>query len=416
MTKECKKAGLALCGGVFLILLGIFWLYMRARYDLPFECLRKGDFYPVSSENLHLIAPFLVIFTGFLTELFGFFQLAKFADNVQIFYNRANTYFLIILFVLIAAKDLMAHNENLFFIKICVSRVEAMGYGPIDTLKAFLLILVVYFLLKDFFYLGRVFKANLPIVTFAACIVCVFAFFSNYILPYEFHDFLKSFNNIQVFVPYLLMCLVTYARILKYPVLHEAKEFSFYGYLAQNKKRAVLILTVTAVFISWISSESSFSTYLFYILLFLPIAGALFLILHFPKISSWKITLFLILVAVLICFIFKDAIAVMYIMTIFVIVAILIGYFLPSTILVSLPLLFFHTQYNKKILLWTVCCVVLLGFAVYYTYGVMRAFYLFILPVSLILCVILKLQQYNFIKTSLALMAATCALFGLLIP
>jgi hypothetical protein len=343
-----------------------------------------------------------VIFTGFLTELFGFFQLAKFTDNMQIFYNRANTYFLITLFVLIAAKDLMAHNENLFFIKICVSGVEAMGYGPIDTLKAFLLILVVHFLLKDFLHLGRVFKANLPIVTFAFFAVSVFVFY--------------VYMDIRVFIPYLLMCLLTYARILKYPILHEAKEFSFYGYLAQNKKRAILVLTVVAVFISWILSGSSFSTYLFYILLFLPIAGALFLILRFPKISSWKIILFLILAAVLICLIFKDAIAVMYIMTIFVIAAILIGYFLPSAILVSLPLLFFHTKYDKKILLWTVCCVVLLGFAVYYTYGVTRVFYLFILPVSLILCAILKLQQYNFMKTSLALMAATCALFGLLVP
>ncbi|MDR2081052.1 MAG: hypothetical protein LBP54_04115, partial [Campylobacteraceae bacterium] len=160
MQSEIKKAGLISSGGILLILLGIFLLYIKARYDAGAPCLRRDDFYPLSSRNILILASFGAIFIGILIELFGRFKLSQAANDMKIFYNRANFYFAAVLFILLSL--LMFENETLFLVKICTNidydnPLTLLATGVFIVTSIFLLVLIVYFLLKDSIYLSRVF-------------------------------------------------------------------------------------------------------------------------------------------------------------------------------------------------------------------------------------------------------------------
>jgi hypothetical protein len=381
MAKEMKKAGFALCGGVFFVLLGIFLLYLHSRtniLDSPLQCLRRGDFYPINSRNIYILIPFCMIFAGFLTELFGFYKLAKAVNDMKIFYNRLNLYFAVTLFVLLSIKSIMAGSETLFLVRICVSHIMYDGAGGflgdilVYATAWFLFILSIYFLMKDFIYLKRVFKTILPIVTLTVCILCLFVFFANYILPFmslKIHRFLENLMSIKVFIPYLIISFIMCMRILKCEIANDAKELSFYNFMV-NRKKIFLILFAAlfiAVLVSW-ALES------------LKLAGILS--------------------------------------------------YVPSTALLFLPmLLFYRALFYKKfrillIIIGVIAGIILIGFIFNHNnpfylllvIGIIpMMFYIFIVPISLAVCTVLKLQQLNFMKTSIALIIASCVLFGCLV-
>ncbi|MDR0580206.1 MAG: hypothetical protein LBG21_06350 [Campylobacteraceae bacterium] len=411
MTHNTKRAVFTLCGGVLLILSGIFLLYM----NLPAsQCLNKSDFFPINSQSIHNLAPFIMIFIGVLTELFGRFKLAKAADDMQIFYNRLNLYFLITLFILVSLKTLMAESENLFLVKICVSDIR-YGKGLFGDLARstavwFLVVLIVYFLLKDSVYFARVFKSILPIAAFAVCAVSIFLFFSKDILS---SNSLEEFISIKIFIPYFVIHLIMYAKILKYPVAHKAKEFSFYNYFAFNKKKVFLIFLVASLIISAVFSILS-SMYLIVFLFILPIAVVSFAPLLFFKISSFgksKISAAVfgavfVCLAIFIVMIYGAAIPIL---------ILLLYYITPLIVIGFLPFLFFLPMPHERALI-IIFCMFLLCLVFYFNplFYISVLFYTLVLPISLALCIILKLQQKGLMKTSTALMIASCISLGYL--
>ncbi|MDR0666255.1 MAG: hypothetical protein LBF71_02475 [Campylobacteraceae bacterium] len=374
MTKEIKSANFIQMGGILLILAGIFLLYLKARYDLSvYGCLRRGDFYPIDSRNILILAAFSVIFIGVLTELFGRYKLAQIINDIKVFYNRLNLYFITTLFILISIKNWMADSEHLFLVRICVS--EIMYNLLLDSREIFvgaaipfLLILFIYFLLKDYIYLSRMFKSKLPIITFAVCIVSILLFFSQYIFPYnsyEFRMFLESLMSIKVFIPYLIMCLITYF-FMRVPA-DGAKDFSIYDFIL-NKKRILLIL-IAALFIATLVITAIVSQtfddsilltlyWLYILLLFVP------LLLLFTVMFHFKLKILLIALSAIL-----------------------------GIVLVWFGLSFFLT----------ILIIMLLGLYVSY-YSV--------IPISLVLCAVLKLQRHSFTKSTIALIAASCIIFG----
>jgi hypothetical protein len=155
-----------------------------------------------------------------LTELFGRFKLAKAANDKKIFYNRLNLYFIAAIFLL---------NPS-FFSAICTDEdIEAFQKMEAGIFSVFLVILGIYFLLKDSIYFARVFKSILPKIVFAFGIVAVILF-----LP----DFAGSF----VFILPLAVQLIAYFQIVRAPAVHEAKNFSFFGFFAPHYIKALFVL------------------------------------------------------------------------------------------------------------------------------------------------------------------------------
>jgi hypothetical protein len=381
MTKEIKNAKLTLSGGILLILVGIFCLLFY--YSPDNRYFYKNDFYPIAVHNVYILAAFCVILIGVLTELVGKYKLAKALNDMKIFYNRLNLYFIATLFILISIKDWMAENERFFFVVIRVSKRRydesfTISEGTLVGLTIlFLLILLIYFLLKDYIYLSRAFKSKLPIITLAVCIVSILLFFSKEIfgsfLPYESRNFLKSLMSIKVFIPYLVMCFITY--LFMRASADEVKDFSIYDFIFSKRK---IFLLTAAVFIaaiaSWMfahrpSAEPLLLYKLFFLLLFAPLLLSP-LLLFFVVMFRFKLKILLIILSV-----------------IFGIVLVLFG------------LSFFQTTRDILVFIMIILSMTL-------------ASYSFIVPVSLALCAALKLQQRNFTKSSVALMAVSCITFG----
>jgi hypothetical protein len=363
-----KRAVFTLCGGVALMLLGIFFLFLVSLFSSASDCISKSDFYSMGLPQVSILISFVVILAGVLTELLGRYKLAKALNNMQIFYNRLNLYAIITLFIVGSIKFLMAANASFFLIEICVSQanhsnnLDFLGYAAIP----FLSILGIYFLLKDCAYLAIIFKTILPIVTFGVYIFCLFIFFSNVILFYISNEFLASLIGIQVFIPYLVMSAITYAGILRYEVRDKAKKFSFYDFTI-DKKIILLILSVAlciAVAVSLTSNSLRLANILLYtafiVLLFLPM-------LLFCKVLFLK----------------KFRI-------------------LPILIAISAIIGVFSLDAYLRLILATIEFILILS-------------YIFIIPISLAICIVLKLQQRNFMKTSIMLIIASCVLFGYLV-
>jgi hypothetical protein len=379
MTKEMKKAGFALCGGVFLIILGIFFLFLLSRsYNPVAYCLDRDDFYPpIAMHNVYIFAAFCAILIGVIMELAGRFKLAKAINDMKIFYNRLNLYFIATIFILVSIKNWMAANDYLFFVRSCVSK---RMYGFLDlteTLVAltilFLFILLICFLLKDYIYLSRVFKSKLPTVTLAVCIISILLFFSKGIfgsfLSYEYREFLESLMSIKVFIPYLVMCFIMY--LFMRSSANEAKDFSIYDFISNKKK--ILFILIAATLITAIVSrmfavhklEALSSFYGLSIpLLFMP------LLLFFRVIIHFKFKILLIALIVIL-----------------------------GILLISFGLYFFQSTRDFLVLIGMILLITSVSYS-------------FIVPISLALCAVFKLQQYNFTKSSIVLIAVSCAVLG----
>ncbi|MDR2100399.1 MAG: hypothetical protein LBP40_06215 [Campylobacteraceae bacterium] len=368
MQNEIKKFTLISSGGILLMLFGIFLLYIKARYDADAPCLTKSDFYSINSRNIPIFIAFGVIFIGIITELLGRFKLACAANDIKIFYNRLNLYFAAILFILISLKIVMASSETLFFMKMCVSRIycESESCYSVKFAKSwavpFFLILFVYVFLKDSIYFSRVFKSVLHIVTFTLGIISIMLFLSapflSFFRPYglyKFREFFGNFTNIVLFVPFLVVQLITYMKISKTP--NKAKEFSliniFYDIIFQ-KKIVMLIFCIAVLVIT----------------------------LYFSAFSLEQGYILLLLVP-----------------------------FTASITVIFLPLLFFPLNIKKRTLIifsFLASLLILLNMIFMYF---LLFFDVMALPVLLMFCIIFKLQQYNFTKTSILLIAITCVLF-----
>jgi hypothetical protein len=274
------------------------------------------------------------------------------------------------LFVLVSLKTLMAKSSTLFLVEICASRFRddsvLFDFLVIYGTSLFLLVLTIYFLLKDSVYLSRAFKSVLPIAAFAICLVSVFIFFSSDILPrisHQFDSFLESLMSVKVFVPYLIIRLIIYLKIIKNPIANEAKEFSFYNYFALHKRKGVLVLALVVL------------------------AGVFCMTAMFTEVA-------------LNADLFRALIASFYVVA-------------PPLFMLLLPLLFFGVPLVSKKTLLIALCAFIICFAIWFYFGAIGFYYA--MPLSLIFCVILKFQQYSFTKISLLLTIATCVLFGYLV-
>ncbi|MDR2789702.1 MAG: hypothetical protein LBB59_01825 [Campylobacteraceae bacterium] len=381
MQNEIKKAGFISSGGVLLMLLGIFLLCMRGA-DTD-ECLS------FASQNALILAAFVAIIVGVLTELFGRFKLSCAADNMKLFYNRLNLYFIAAIFLL---------NPS-FFSSICADEdIGAFQKTGSGAFSVFLVILGIYFLLKDSIYFARVFKSILPKIVFAFGIVAVILF-----LP----DFAGAF----VFILPLAAQLIAYFQIVRAPAVHEAKNFSFYSYFAPNYIKALFVLLAAYAVLAFSLLVNSSGALIFIFGLAaapLILAGSLpLLFLENSPISKKDILLFM---PSLILF---SAAAV----TLMVSAP-------PVFILIVLCMILLFVNKNR-ILSWVILYAGIGGSMLFepdilkmlITYLIVLApICSLIMPFSLTFCVILKLQQYNFTKTVILLMAAACALFGYIIP
>ncbi|MDR2342470.1 MAG: hypothetical protein LBD84_05475 [Campylobacteraceae bacterium] len=296
---------------------------------------------------------------------------------MKIFYNRLHIYFLAALFVLIPLKNLMFENSALFLVKININTVDYSA--SLALFASIIFIAISIFLLILTVYFARVFKTILPIIAFAALIPTTVIFFSK--------------GSLLFFVPYLIMCLMIYAGILRRHVSHEAKYFLL-------NKRKVFLIALGAAFIVLALFLVFFSEYLAFLLLLSLVAA--FLLLLFFKVShvgkKWILSAALVMVfvclALEIFFQFFDTIALAYI---FLLPTFLLCYAAPLAVVVFLPFPFFQPLFAKEALL-VISCAFFIYFIFYFVPS-LRFFtelYLFMILISLELYIVLKLQQKRF--------------------
>ncbi|MDR2100400.1 MAG: hypothetical protein LBP40_06220 [Campylobacteraceae bacterium] len=387
MTKKIKNAAFIMSGGILFMLLGIF---IFGALNLEYATIK--DFYPPNSRDVSVFASFSVIIIGILSELFGRFALAKAANDMKIFYNRLNLYFIAALFAL----------NSSFFAPIRIDFFEnysRTGETITGVFSVFLVILGVYFLLKDSVYFSRVSKSVLPKITFALGVISIIMF-------------LCSIISASAFIPPLVMQLITYFKIVKTPTVHEGEEFSFYNYLASNQTRVFFVLFAAHVMLAFsIFLNVSGGAVLVFGLVIVPVVLVMSLPLLFLENSPISK---------------KDVLLFMPSWTVFCVATVDLTASEPSLfilIMTGIIVLFIN---RKKIPFWIVIYAVIVGLAILdFIIGDESLLKIFIISLIvfvpfcslmmlfvLAFCVILKLQQRGFMKASILLTLITCVLFG----